>query len=562
MVPLDEHACWYRYHHLFGAFLRARLASLGSARLRAAHERACDALEGRHDVEGALTHAMAIGDVARSGRILRAAIGRSMSMAEGAEVAVGAVRLWLHEFGAAFVETDPAWVVELLIGLISLTGTDDAPSWLDRVEQAHPNADGELLALIEGAWSEHHQHRGQPLTATRHLELAMKAVGGRPPSRGLLSLIHAATSAAHVQAGDLDAAAAVLDEALAHPIGGRVADEVRVPGIAAFVAAATGELSRADQLVTRAERAADELGLGDHEHGRIFAGLATAEVHLERHDHEAAARTLDELTRAGEASQRLTLQGLVTLQNARLAREQGDAAGAEALLTQARDLYTEPDAALHHVLGREAVEQALRFDPARADARLAELDQARVETTVLRVRLALVDDDDRAARDLMADLPPPTTRRARVERSVLRALSELHRDVEAANRHVCDALSAGRPEGLIRTIVEQGPGVHKLLLSFAPDADQVGYVDDLLAMTTFIVAPISAEPAPILVEPLSSREVTVLRYLCSRLTYREIAAALYVSLNTLKTHVKNVYRKLGVATREDAVAAGRRSGLI
>ena len=230
VVHLDEQACWYRYHHLFGAFLRARLASLGSTRLRAAHERACHALEDRHDVEGALTHAMAIGDVERAGRILRAAIGRSMSMAEGAEVAVSAVRLWLHEFGAAFVETDPAWVVELLIGLITLTGTDDAPSWLERVEQAHPHADGELLALIEGAWSEHHQHRGQPLTAIRHVERAMVAVGGRPPGRGLLSLIHAATSSAHVQAGDLDAAAAVLDEALAHPIGGRVADEVRVPG--------------------------------------------------------------------------------------------------------------------------------------------------------------------------------------------------------------------------------------------------------------------------------------------------------------------------------------------
>jgi LuxR family transcriptional regulator, maltose regulon positive regulatory protein len=54
----------------------------------------------------------------------------------------------------------------------------------------------------------------------------------------------------------------------------------------------------------------------------------------------------------------------------------------------------------------------------------------------------------------------------------------------------------------------------------------------------------------------------VLRYLCSRLTYREIAASLYVSLNTLKSHVRSVYRKLGVASRADAVEAGRRSGLI
>ena len=44
------------------------------------------------------------------------------------------MRLWLHEFGAAFVETDPTWVLEFLIGLISLTGADDAPSWLERVE--------------------------------------------------------------------------------------------------------------------------------------------------------------------------------------------------------------------------------------------------------------------------------------------------------------------------------------------------------------------------------------------------------------------------------------------
>ena len=54
----------------------------------------------------------------------------------------------------------------------------------------------------------------------------------------------------------------------------------------------------------------------------------------------------------------------------------------------------------------------------------------------------------------------------------------------------------------------------------------------------------------------------MLRYLCSRLTYREIAAALYVSLNTLKSHVRSVYRKLAVASRADAVHLGRRQGLI
>ena len=54
----------------------------------------------------------------------------------------------------------------------------------------------------------------------------------------------------------------------------------------------------------------------------------------------------------------------------------------------------------------------------------------------------------------------------------------------------------------------------------------------------------------------------MLRYLCSRLTYQEIAAALFVSVNTLKSHVRTVYRKLGVASRADAVDTGRRLGLI
>ena len=54
----------------------------------------------------------------------------------------------------------------------------------------------------------------------------------------------------------------------------------------------------------------------------------------------------------------------------------------------------------------------------------------------------------------------------------------------------------------------------------------------------------------------------MLRYLASRLSYAEMAGELFISVNTLKTHLKAVYRKLGVATRAEAVAAARRSGLL
>ena len=114
----------------------------------------------------------------------------------------------------------------------------------------------------------------------------------------------------------------------------------------------------------------------------------------------------------------------------------------------------------------------------------------------------------------------------------------------------------------MRTIVDQGPDVHALLQSYPPDRRQERYVERLLAVASRDVAPTRRKVANALVEPLSEREVTVLRYLCSRLTYQEIAKALYVSLNTLKSHIRSVYRKLGVASRADAVECGRQSGLI
>ena len=73
VVPLDERSGWYRYHHLFASFLRARLSSLGASRRRSAHDRACRALEERGDIGGAVRQAIAIGDADRGARIVRAA---------------------------------------------------------------------------------------------------------------------------------------------------------------------------------------------------------------------------------------------------------------------------------------------------------------------------------------------------------------------------------------------------------------------------------------------------------------------------------------------------------
>ena len=131
-------------------------------------------------------------------------------------------------------------------------------------------------------------------------------------------------------------------------------------------------------------------------------------------------------------------------------------------------MYPDADGAVRQVLGEEAVAQALRFDPAKAAALLGDLDQSRVTTRICRRAWPSWRADARGAAALLAELPPPTTRRARVERGVLRALSLLERDVEAANADLREALDGRRARTVDPHDRRQGPDVHKLLLSFAP----------------------------------------------------------------------------------------------
>ena len=152
--------------------------------------------------------------------------------------------------------------------------------------------------------------------------------------------------------------------------------------------------------------------------------------------------------------------------------------------------------------------------------------------------------------------------RERVEYGTLRALVRLPHDVEAAREHFADVIDVGQRECFVRTILQQGPAVRKLLMSVTPDRASQHYLAQLIETNETSSAPVRRMAMSGMVEPLSARELTVLRYLASRLTYQEIARALYVSLNTMKSHVRNVYRKLGVVCRDDAVAAGRQLHLI
>jgi LuxR family maltose regulon positive regulatory protein len=148
---------------------------------------------------------------------------------------------------------------------------------------------------------------------------------------------------------------------------------------------------------------------------------------------------------------------------------------------------------------------------------------------------------------------------------VLQALArQAQGDVEGAVEALARALAQAEPEGFVRTFVDEGEPMANLLREAASRGIAPGYAAKLLATYGEKPAPVkrTTPAAQPLVEPLSERELEVLRLLAEGLTDREIAEQLTVTLGTAKTHVSHIYGKLGVHSRVQAVTRARELGLL
>jgi LuxR family maltose regulon positive regulatory protein len=127
------------------------------------------------------------------------------------------------------------------------------------------------------------------------------------------------------------------------------------------------------------------------------------------------------------------------------------------------------------------------------------------------------------------------------------------------------ALLFAEPEGYVRTFVAEGAPMGRLLWMAVGRGISSQYASQLLAAleTELGDREQKAEPLPLVLgEPLSEREMDVLRLLPTNLSTPEMAEELIISVNTVRHHVKNIYRKLDVHTRMDAIGRAKRLGLL
>ena len=142
---------------------------------------------------------------------------------------------------------------------------------------------------------------------------------------------------------------------------------------------------------------------------------------------------------------------------------------------------------------------------------------------------------------------------------ILQALAlQARGDGEGALAALARALTLAEPSGYVRTFIDEGAPMRELLLQAIAADVAASYAGKLLAALEEETKP-SRSP---LVEPLSERELEVLRLLTTSLSSTEIAQELFISVNTVRSHIKNIYGKLDVHQRRDAVQRARELGLL
>jgi LuxR family maltose regulon positive regulatory protein len=593
LVPLDDRRQWWRYHHLFADVLQAHLVEEQPDASPELHRRASIWHQQQRDTPQAIRHAMAARDFVRAADLMELAIPTMARERREAEA-----RGWVLSLPDEIVAVRPVLGVAFAGALTLVSEFATVADRLDDVEHS-------LRASPSDPWPE------QPPPG-------LVVVDHRAYQR-LPGTIHMYRAALALATGDLGGTVRHAQQALALAAPGDDLTRASAGALGGLAAWTEGDLAAAHAAYTasvgglhRAGFAADVLGctitLGDIRvtQGRLADALSTyqgaldmtapqpgtpplrgtADMHvgiagalLARDDLAGAAEHLAVSHRLGE------LNGLPQhpyrwrVVTARLFEAQGDLDGALGLIEEADRVYVGdyspnvqpvPAVRARLLVRRGELSQAgawVRERGLSVDDELTYLREFE-HVTLARIRLAqhAARGDDAGLKDtiaLLGRLLAAAEAGGRdgtvIELLVLLALAhQAGRNLPAALGALQRSLALAEPAGHVRVFAAEGPPLGELLNALMKRQGSSAYLRRLRAASAGTPPhPVNAAGALALVAPLSDRELDVLRLLATDLGGPDIARQLSVSLNTMRTHTKSIYAKLGVTSRRAAVRQGQ-----
>jgi LuxR family transcriptional regulator, maltose regulon positive regulatory protein len=594
VVPLDEERRWYRLHHLFRDLLRARLQHVDEERLPTLHRRAAAWCEQHGLIDYAIRHASAAGDAPWAARVVEQHLGETLRRGES-----GMLTQWLALLPDDAVRSRPALCLALGLMELHLGHLESVERLLEHAERAvDPQAqrqtsgsglvptDGGMVAEVPAAIAllraELASARGDPERTAKFARSARSQLADE--ERGPRLWVRWLELLADWMSGHMEKAesgfAQILTEARTTADPHPLTLSCHTLG---WVQQDRGELDAALRTYREGLRFATESGrfLAFHA-GEAHVGIA--QVLFARNELETALWHVTqgiELTRQVVEFQ-LSAFGLVIL--GRIRQAMADADGANEAIDEACRLLPATDvttmfspaqterAGLWLAQGR--VQEAAHWTEERGLTDHDELSYPRERDYLVLARVLMAQSEPSRALRLLERMDALADSQGRIGNLIeIRALRSLAQhaigDHDGAKSLLVEALALAQPAGYIQVFVDEGPQMAALLRSLStsrkvmpPSAAVIEHLRQVIVAFQRPKQTTDTARSAGLIQPLTDRELEVLRLLAAGWRNRDIARQLVVTLDTVKKHISHIFDKLGAANRTEAVDRARKLGIL
>ena len=554
---MDDQARTYRYHHLIKEVLQNELHARDPAREKQLHEAAAHYLIEAGQAGAAARHLLAAGEQAAAISLLSEGVVRDVLTNPAVASALD-----LDEIRPELFADAPEFLVPLAAELLWRGAFErgSRAAAVARQCRIDPDRQPELavrMALVNmlhctfiGQFDEAIAHREQ----ARPFEARADGVGDWIVTLDTLAMY------CHTYLGHFSEARQLADTLMSAQVSAPLT-EVLCPGVISQAAYLEGALEEAGTLAADTLAAARRLHFDRH-YFNFHALRTTALLALERCDLAAAAEPVEHaLAMVGGA--RPGFSYLAQLDRARIWAAGGNLDEALASLPAARSAFRSD----HSVLLAEADELEARLRLGLGDQNgAAHVIEGLPENRriVMSATIALAAGDPEVAARALSSAPAEgATIRSDLELRLLRASIAISRSSPQAPALVRQALTVAERHGFVQTVVDTAPQLVEHLIA---DSHLYSRTKQLTALITAGLrarkrtAPASRQGKTL--DPLTAGEMRVLEKLPEGLTYTEMASELYLSLNTVKTHLRHVYMKLGATSRSSAVKRATSLGIL
>jgi LuxR family maltose regulon positive regulatory protein len=588
LVPLDNERHWYRYHHLFGELLRQRFGNPQG--FLEFHLRASRWHEENGDLDAAFHYAIAARDFVRAAGLAEAAW---QGMEESFQTAgwLG----WVKKLPDEVIRARPDLCVQLGWAF-SLAGEPETSEInLQNAEQALEGAVDKVehkpfLGSIALVRAYNAQVQGNLADTAKYAEQAIQLIPENDSYRRSQAAM--ALESTHWASGNFELAIRAIGDWMESMtrLGNHVFVVASAFGVADLLVG-LGRLSEAertylDALQLAAQHGPEAENITAHHH------LGLSMIYRQRGEDTLATHHLKQAAELGLHTTLVDWQYRWHVAQAQLKEAAGDLEPALALLDEAKRVYIQtvvPDlrpiaalkARIHLKQGRPDKVQAWA-----AERRLSLADEVSYLHEFEHLTLARLEIANPLVNALLARLLQAAEAQKRrgstLDILLVKALAhEAQGNCPQALTELERALILAEPEGYIRIFVDEGDAMRSLIADFRlrlkkqrrePDHKLIGYTEKILVTfsppmvglrsTTESQKSKIGNHQSAMVEPLSERELEVLKLLRSELSGPEIAQQLIVSPNTFRTHTKNIFNKLGVNSRRAAIRRAEELGLI